>query len=765
MNSTPHQPPAEDDARMLRAVQEYLAELEAGRRPDRQAFAARFPDLSGQMAPYLDALDAVHGASPLLAQRSGSRPVAIAEEPLPAEPLGDFSIVREIGRGGMGVVYEAVQLSLGRRVALKVLPLAATLDPRQLQRFQNEARAAASLHHPNIVPVYAVGCERSVHYYAMQLIEGQSLAALVEDLRRVEAPPAMEGAHVAPGVEPTGPYFPPSPPLPGSGGEGSRTMPADTQAILASQYSTQRSRRPLDFVRNIARLIAQAAEGLDYAHGLGIVHRDVKPANLLLDNRGNVWITDFGLAQFHANAGLSHTGDLVGTLRYMSPEQAGGQRALVDHRTDVYSLGATLYELLTLRPIFDGTDRQKLLHQILHDEPRPPRSVDPSIPPELETIVLKAVGKTPTERYATARDFADDLQRFLRDEPILARRQTRIQLARKWLRRHPSVPVASVVVLVLLAVGSLVAAWLVRGAYERERLRAEEAEAQFQLAKQSVDEMILMAQEELVGKPHVEGLRKRMLEAALSYYQQFIELRRDDPAAQKELERTRDQVKGIVDDLAVLQGAGQLRLLKHEWILAELDLSAEQKKQMIAFTQRTPDRRLVTVARFHELAPQERELSFLTLAREEYDSVRQVLSTEQLGRLRQIALQLQGLRAFRDPDVVAALALTQEQKQRFQALEAVEAACEPGDGPVPPPKPRQDLNAVAEKIKNELTAEQWRRWQEMIGTPYTGPPVPVGPPGPFGFHPRGGDKGPGHFGKDKGFGPPGKGPLDRRPPQ
>jgi hypothetical protein len=549
-------------------------------------------------------------------------------------------------------------------------------------------------------------------------------------------------------------------------------MQADTHAVFASQYSTQRTQRPLEFLRTIVRLIAQAAEGLDYAHGLGIVHRDVKPANLLLDNRGNVWITDFGLAQFHANAGLSHTGDLVGTLRYMSPEQAGGQRGLIDHRTDVYSLGATLYELLTLRPIFDGTDRQRLLHQILHEEPRPPRAIDPAIPPELETIVLKATGKTPAERYATARDLADDLHRFLRDEPILARRQTRIQRARKWLRRHPSVPVAAVVVLVLLALGSLLAAWLVRGAYERERLRAEEAEAQFRLAKQSVDEMIRMAQEELVGKPHVEGLRKRMLEAALSYYQQFIELRRDNPAAQKELESTRDQVKSIVDDLAVLQGAGQLRLLEQESIRSELQLSAEQQEQTDALNHKMAARRSQTFDRFHGLAPQEREQRIVNLARAESDGLSQVLNAEQLGRLRQIALQLQGLRAFRDPDVAAALELTPQQKQTFQALEGAAMACEPEGGPG---HALFDLNAVARILRNELTDEQWRRWQEMIGKSYTGRWIPVGPPGSFETPQRGGRRGPDDAAKERGFrtpgksrpdrGRPGDGLPERRPPQ
>src|SRR5262245_25100759 len=218
MNSMPDESTSVDDPRLLGAVQEYLAELEAGRRPDRRAFAARYPELGEAMAPYLDALDAVHAASPLLQESvtSASRPGSSGadgpsgEPERMAEPLGDFSIVREIGRGGMGIVYEAVQLSLGRRVALKVRRFAATLDPRPLQRFHNAARAAASLHHPNIVPVYAVGAERGVHFYAMQLIEGQNLATLIEELRRAGRPASFPvlTRPGSPGGDSTGPYVP-----------------------------------------------------------------------------------------------------------------------------------------------------------------------------------------------------------------------------------------------------------------------------------------------------------------------------------------------------------------------------------------------------------------------------------------------------------------------------------------------------------------------------------------------------------------------------
>jgi hypothetical protein len=759
MSQTPNEPATADDPRLLRAAQEYLAELEAGRRPDRRAFAARFADLGEALAPYLDALDMVHGAAPLLNQppphayplspcegargtgfplspsegeRGRGEGATAAAESLPAEPLGDFSIVRQIGRGGMGIVYEAVQLSLGRRVALKVLPFAATMDPRQLQRFHNEARAAANLHHPNIVPVYAVGCERGVHFYAMQLIEGQNLATLLEELRRGEAVEEPSRARPEPGGEPTGPYVAPD--------LAAGAPAADTRPGLGAQISTEWSTQAADYFRTVARLTLQAAGGLDYAHGLGIVHRDVKPGNILVDGRGNVWVTDFGLAQFHADAALTQTGDLLGTLRYMSPEQASGRRALLDHRTDVYSLGATLYELLTLRPIFDGTDRQTLLHQILHDEPRPPRSIDAAIPAELETIVLKAVSKAPAERYATAQEFADDLRRYLEDKPILARRPTLRERVVKWSRRHRSVVVSAVVCLVLAVAGLLTTTLLLAGAnaqttaaYERERQQAAEARAQraraeenFRQARRAVDFFAQIGEEELSKFPPLQGVRRRLLMAALEYYQEFIEQQREDPSLQADLAASHQRVTRLLGELSALQGHAHLALLTNSSVQKALKVTPQQTEQIVRlsddFVKQWRDaRRDLT-----RLSAEERQQKAVELTRGHGKAMAAVLTPDQAKRLKQIAMQIQnnGPHGFRDPDVVAALKLTRQQQEEIRKLQDAadvvlwERFESGGDHKPPRPRPDDVWAKTREKILDLLTPQQRAAWKELTGEPF-----------------------------------------------
>jgi serine/threonine protein kinase len=407
-----------DDSRVYRVVEEYCTLLRAGLKPDRMEFLARYPELAERLTGFLDAVEFVELAGSQLFKESGrerfdAKGTAVALSSV--VPLGDFRIVREVGRGSMGVVYEAEQMSLGRKVALKVLPFAGALDAKQLQRFKNEALAAGRLHHQNIVPVYAVGCERGVHYYAMQFIEGRTLAALIEEMRQARGlvypgQGTISAEQIA--GEATGAYSPGDAPI--------RCPSAEAPTCSMAARSTVQSTKDPAFFRTVGTWGVQAAHALEHAHQLGVIHRDIKPANLLVDERGHLWMTDFGLAQFQADANLTMTGDLLGTVRYMSPEQASAKRVLIDQRTDVYSLGATLYEMLVLEPLFPGHNLQELLLQIAFQEPQPPRRFNKSIPPDLETIVLKALEKNPLDRYSTAQEFADDLQRYLDDRAALA---------------------------------------------------------------------------------------------------------------------------------------------------------------------------------------------------------------------------------------------------------------------------------------------------------------------------------------------------------
>jgi eukaryotic-like serine/threonine-protein kinase len=457
-------PSAEDlslESLVARVADEFLQRLERGENPDPEEYVRRYPQHETLLRQVLSSLRWV---------RVSGAAAAVSDEPLPVELsaegcLGDFRIGREVGRGGMGIVYEAEQISLGRRVALKVLPFASTLDAKQLLRFKNEAQMAAHLHHTNIVPVHATGCERGVHYYAMQYIEGQTLAQVIAELRRSTSKcetASKRSAGVGKATD--------------DAASGCLVQSPERETInLGAGLATERSIHSQAFFRSAAQLGVQAAEALEHAHQLGIVHRDIKPANLLVDGRGNLWITDFGLAHCQSQAGLTMTGDLVGTLRYMSPEQALAQHAIVDHRTDIYSLGVTLYELLTLAPAYTGGDRQELLRQIAFEEPRPPRRLNRAIPAELETIVLKALEMNSADRYGTAQELADDLRRFLEDKPIRARRPSVLARARKWSWRHRGVVTAAVVSTILaLAISSLfiIHQWSLARARAKEALRS-----------------------------------------------------------------------------------------------------------------------------------------------------------------------------------------------------------------------------------------------------------------------------------------------------
>ncbi|HUE69396.1 MAG TPA: serine/threonine-protein kinase [Pirellulaceae bacterium] len=425
-----------EDAKVARILDDYLADLERGRPVDPQRLLAEHPAIARRLRACLSGLSLLEeGTSPGTKLTAGAFP-----------ELAGYQIVREIGRGGMGIVYEAVQDSPQRRVALKVLPFAAALDPRQRLRFQNEAQAAARLRHPHIVPVYDSGSAGGVHYFTMKLIEGASLSAVVAAQRR-------RGS---------------------SRGREHNTADLPTSSPLARLPHCDPQ-----YVREVARLMRQAAEALDHAHAIGIIHRDIKPGNLLVDEGGQLWITDFGLAAVQGSEGLTATGDILGTLRYMSPEQASARRGVVDHRSDIYALGVTMYELLTLQPAVRGEDREQLLARLSHDEPPLPRQWNPAIDYDLETILLKAMAKAPEERFATAQSLAEDLERFLTGRPVHARRPGLLARGAKWVRRHKAAATAGVMVTLtaalLLAVSTGVI-WLALRAEQRQRALADARE-------------------------------------------------------------------------------------------------------------------------------------------------------------------------------------------------------------------------------------------------------------------------------------------------
>ncbi len=399
----------------------------------------------------------------------------------PIRVLGDFELMHELGRGGMGVVYEARQRSLGKRVAVKVLPFSAMLDRRAVKRFQNEAWAAAQLQHRNIVPVYQVGHERDVYFYAMQFIDGGDLGDLFKCLReaaqrrpsatRADSPRTSQrkkSTKVA-GMPTGGHARRPAGDVDGAADTSSPVRDSTHKSgwsrgdTLASQHLLElveknRSTSVPEFLAALVSMGAQVAEALHYAHEMGIVHRDVKPSNLLLDTEGEVWVADFGLAQIQSDAGMTATGAIVGTLRYMSPEQALGKRIGVDHRTDIYSLGVTLYELLTLRRAFSGDNREMILRNITFDDPIRPRKIDRRIPVELETIVMKAMSKNPADRYQTAAEMAEDFRLFRDDKPIKGRKPTIPQHLVRWSRRNRHVVASAAMLLVITFVASLVVA-------------------------------------------------------------------------------------------------------------------------------------------------------------------------------------------------------------------------------------------------------------------------------------------------------------------
>jgi eukaryotic-like serine/threonine-protein kinase len=591
--------PSDDDERVGEAVETYLALAERGQAPDVDEFVDRYPELREDVRAALEGLELVHGLLGLgSATGSGSgRGIGGEHRIESGRRIAGYRVVRELGRGGMGTVYEAVHVGLDRPVALKILGTHAAPDSSARRRFLNEARTAAGLHHTHIVPVFDVGQVGGLCYYAMQRIEGSGLDRVVRHLRRAKPAGATETASswfAAAGGSAdsvsqsrlgrlwlrisSGWKWQPRPAGRANGEAGQRApksheLPAaragktadgfpraelndstaswaaasqrgngqlkpaaatdEPKALLGaaglSEGTTEEPgvrRRddgppPYDpprgagYFRWVAEVGLRSADALAHAHHQGIIHRDVKPSNLLIDARGNIWVTDFGLARRLADPDLTHHDSLLGTPRYMSPEQA--RTGSIDGRTDVYSLGATLYELLTLRPPFDGRSTAELIEQIGQDEPVAPGVIDPRVPRDLETVVLKALAKRPADRYATAADLADDLKRFLNMEPVKARRIGPAGRLYRITRRHPRVTsFTAAAAAVLLATATYAYVRVVaerdearRAGHETERARNEAEGANERLVSEMIQHQVAMV--ELVGRSDLPNRRREGL--------------------------------------------------------------------------------------------------------------------------------------------------------------------------------------------------------------------------------------------------------------
>ena len=459
-------------------AEDFTRALRIGAHPDIESYVAQFPayaDDIRELFPLIEALEHFrtdHSEETDPPESDSERPALMI--------FGDFVIMREVGRGGMGVVYEAKQCSLDRKVALKVLPSDRLPSPKHVVRFKREAKSAARLHHTNIVPVFGVGEQEGTHYSVMQLIDGQSLDKVIYRLKSL-----------------CDPDYDPEPDidLPESGklsatriaemlvsskleswpdilsGQPSSEIPRDHHDGIASlespsdddtshtrfiQYFVQQSgiRSESIYWRNIATIAKQSARALEHAHDQGVYHRDIKPSNIIVDNDGTPWITDFGLAKVDGYHDVTASQDTVGTLRYMAPEQVRGD---FDARTEIFNFGLTLYELVTLQPAYTETDQAQLIDQLVNSTPPRPRSINPNIPKDLESIILKATAPEPGNRYQTADLLANDLNRFLTGRSLRAKRSMPLTTILRWCQRNTAIA-RLVSLLAILLLGFVVVA-------------------------------------------------------------------------------------------------------------------------------------------------------------------------------------------------------------------------------------------------------------------------------------------------------------------
>ncbi len=484
-------------------VAEFTARLRDGETPTIPEYQQKHPGLEQEIDDLLASVAMIEGLKHPAEPTSGVVQRDI-DHLMQLERLGDYRIIRQLGRGGMGIVLQAEHVSLGRPVAIKVLPARLVTDEKALERFRREARAAASLHHTNIVGVFGVGQSEGYHYFVMELVRGQPVSQVIRDLKGIStgsdsthhslesAPTRFDdnNSDSAGGHDNRGDN---GPILAGKPLDPDDTVGLSDTSSFRKSSVTDLSRRELEsddtgfslngtaipvakiknHYRWAAGVAAQTADAMTYAHAQGILHRDIKPSNLLLDGRGTVWITDFGLVKNFTNQTMTATGDIIGTPQYMAPESFEGR---YDARSETYCLGLTLYEMAALQPAYADATTPEIIRAITSAPPAAIAKVEPSIPRDLATIIDKAIAREPRDRYQSAPDLREDLHAFLEDRPIKARRTSPFEHVWRWSRRNPlvaSLLALSALLLAMVAVVASVGYWSTGRAYAQLRDKHE----------------------------------------------------------------------------------------------------------------------------------------------------------------------------------------------------------------------------------------------------------------------------------------------------
>ncbi len=454
-----------------------------GERPDLETFLRRYPRFEAprrtRIEEFLIVTECVAAGSAVVSKRP--KEALNRKKCVHGKTLGDFRIVREIGRGGMGVVYEAEQISLNRTVALKVLPAHLTLREESIVRFKREAACAARLKHPNIVEVYAIGEEGETHFFAMEFVEGAPLDQVIDRVRAAEIQ-HLKGSHLSAAVSSTMHRR--------ETDHGAKERAENDGAGMPSTWNDP-------YIETVCRLVALVADALDFAHKAGVIHRDVKPSNILVHGERGVKLTDFGLARLEGLPSITATGEFAGTPHYVSPEQARSKGMKVDHRADIYALGVTLFEFLTLRKPFDGKTSQEVLSKIIFKATPFPRKYNPQIPRDLETICLTAMEKDPNLRYPSAKAFAEDLRRFLERKPVRARPLGLATRTLRLIRRNPAYSALIGLIFLVVVAGPLLFGLQQRAALERTK------------AERDAKERALLAREEALRRADASAERAR----------------------------------------------------------------------------------------------------------------------------------------------------------------------------------------------------------------------------------------------------------------